>query len=348
MFRRSELKDRISEKMEEFTAEFLKSYPKLLEKYPLHMYDKEIRSYTEYYKFNFFGPKLVKIFDVIEKQHNAHALALYHKLSLSAFIINTLEKLDYRNVPEQIITLYNRWFERVYRDFSTQPDSYYHHEKANFRKDLAVCRQKAIPVGGAWIVELSNIRTKYLQRNTWPNCENKATIDNKPLRKRIRIKDRIWPLLINSHLDNRIVPIVMLILKRLGVYKSYYVIHTFDRYLLRFTNEHMNRAYLNISELLKIHSDVCGIYRTSWFLDPNLEDISPHLSFLWKVPQQNGARLFCTRNPAAATKKAIRMSPIRKRLYEKGEYRPMYYAYVWPREKFLNWADEQSFLCSKK
>ncbi len=37
----------------------------------------------------------------------------------------------------------------------------------------------------------------------------------------------------------------------------------------------MNQAYMNIAELLKIHSNICGIYRESWFLDPNLKDISP-------------------------------------------------------------------------
>jgi hypothetical protein len=74
-------------------------------------------------------------------------------------------------------------------------------------------------------------------------------------------------------------------------------------------------------------------------LDPNLKEISPGLRFLWEVPQQNGAELFCTGGSDQIIKKAIAMSPLRKRLYEEGEYKPMTYAYVWPRKEVLQWAE---------
>jgi hypothetical protein len=331
------MKDRISEKVREFTAELLEFYPLLLTKYPLYLYDKEIKPYTEYYSFIFFSPKLVKIFDRIEKQYNANAVALYHKLSLSTFMLDTIEKLESQNVPVRIIALYHKWFDRVYRDFSVQPDSYYHHEKDPFRKDLAVCRRKAIPVGGAWIVELSRIITKNQLTNFWLYGEKKAstTFINKRLRK------RVLTLLHRLRLDDRIIPILMLILERLSVYRPYYVIHTVDRYLPRFNERQMNQAYMNISELLKLHSNICGIYRESWFLDPNLKDISPELSFLWEVPKKNGAKLFHTETSDEAVKKAIIMSPLRRKLYEEGEYMPMSYAYIWPRDEFLRWTSEQ-------
>lgn len=331
------MKDRISEKVREFTTELLESYPLVLKKYPLRLYEKEIKSYPEFYSFIYFSPKLVKIFDSIEKQYNANAVVLYHKLSLSTFILDTLEKLDSQNVPKRIIAIYHQWFERVYRDFSVQDDSYYHHEKDTFRKDLAVCRRWAVPVGGAWIIELSRVRNKYLMTKVWPYSEKKVktTFIIKQLSK------RVMTLLIRLRLDNSIMPILMLILERLKIYRLYYVIHTVDRYLPRFTKEQLNQAYLNISELLKIHSNICGIYRASWFLDPNLKDISPGLGFLWEIPLQNGAKLFRTKTTEEAIKRAIAMSPLRKRLYEKGEYRPIIYAYVWPREEFLQWAQNQ-------
>ena len=125
-------------------------------------------------------------------------------------------------------------------------------------------------------------------------------------------------------------------------YRSYYTIHTVDRYLPRFTEQQMSQAYINIAELLKLNKNICGIYRKSWFLDPNLKEISPGLRFLWEVPQQNGADLFCTGDSDQVIKKAIAMSPLRKRLYEEGKYKPINYAYVWPREKLLQWADNRS------
>lgn len=331
------MKDRLSEKVRKFTSELLESYPLLLTKYPLHLYNKGIKSYTEYHSFIFFSPKLVNIFNRIEKQYNVNTVALYHKLSISIFILDTLEKLNSQNLPEEIIALYYKWFERIYRDFSVQPDSYYHHEKDSFRKDLAVSRRKAIPVGGAWIVELSRRVIKNQLTNSWLYGEKKGitTFINKQLKKSVLM------LLIKLRLDDSMIPILMLILERLRVYRPYYVIHTVDRYLPRFNEEQMNQAYLNISELLKIHLNICGIYRESWFLDPNLKDISPKLSFLWEVPQQNGAKLFKTETSDEDVKKAIMMSPLRKRLYKGGEYTPMTYAYIWPRDEFLQWVSKQ-------
>ena len=334
------MKERLSEKVRKFISELLESYPLLLTKYPLYLYNKEIKSYTDYHSFIFFSPKLVNLFNRIEKQYSINTVVLYHKLSISIFMLDALEKLNSQNLPEEIKALYHKWFERVYRDFCIQPDSYYHHEKDSFRKDLAVCKQKVIPVGGAWIVELSRVIAKNQLTNSWLYSEKKeiTTFINKQLKK------RVLTLLVKLHLDDSMIPILMLLLERLKVYRPYYVIHTVDRYLLRFNEEQMNQAYLNISELLKIHSNICGIYRESWFLDPNLKDISPELSFLWEVPQQNGAKLFQTETSEEDVKKAIMLSPLRKRLYKQGKYTPMTYAYIWPRDEFLQWANKQKLL----
>ena len=43
--------------------------------------------------------------------------------------------------------------------------------------------------------------------------------------------------------------IVFHILKQNGL-KPYYVIHTFDRYIMRFTAQEMEKAYLRIAEML--------------------------------------------------------------------------------------------------
>ena len=298
----------------------------------------------EYFNLIFFSSRLVKIFDGIKEEYDAHAVALYHKLALSTFLLDTLNKFNSQNIPERIIALYRKWFERVYRDFSVQHDSYYHDEKESFCKDLAVCSLKAIPVGGAWVVEPSRVSTKFLLKKVWPYFEEKAHMNftKNRHRGRKRIREKVVTLLIRLRINKSMAPILMLFLERLKVYRFCYVIHTVGRYLPRFTSEQMNQAYMNIADLLKIHSNICGIYRESWFLDPNLKDISPELSYLWEVPKQNGATLFCIGNPHKAANKAIVMSPLRKRLYEKGEYSPMNYAYVWPREELLRWANLNS------
>ena len=339
------LNDPISEKVRKYSVELSEFYPLLLTKYPLNLYDKEIHSYKEYFNLVFFSSALVGIFDRIKKEYDAHAVALYHKIALSTFLLDTLNKFDSQNFPERIRALYCRWFERVYKDLSVQPDSYYHYEKESFCKDLAVCCLKALPVGGAWVVEPSRVSTKFLLKKVWPYLEERAHVNftkNKQKGKK-RIRERVVTLLIRLRLNKTIIPILTLFLETLKVYRLHYVIHTVGRYLPRFTKEQMNQAYMNIADLMKIHPSICGIYRESWFLDPNLKCISPELSYLWEVPQQNGATLFCVGNYHKAVKKATFMSPFRKRLYEEGKYRPMNYAYVWPREELLRWANMVSW-----
>jgi hypothetical protein len=110
----------------------------------------------------------------------------------------------------------------------------------------------------------------------------------------------------------------------------------------KFTMEKLNTAYLNIAELLKAFPDIRGVFRRSWFLDPNLKEISPGLRFLWEVPQQNGADLFQTTTTDDDVKNAITMSPLRQKLYEEGTFRPATHAYVWPRKEFLLWANNMT------
>jgi hypothetical protein len=204
-----------------------------------------------------------------------------------------------------------------------------------------VCSLKAIPVGGAWVVELSRVCTTFKLMKGWPCFRNSAYIFLGEDRNRgiKTVKEKILTLLVNYRLNKGILSLFLFLFKILNVYKLYYVIHTVDRYLPRFNKEQMNKAYINIANLLEINPDIYGIYRESWFLDPCLKNISPELAYLWEVPQQSGAKLFCIGNPHKAANKAISLSPLRKRLYEKGEYKPMNYAYVWPREELLSWAN---------
>lgn len=133
--------------------ELSESYPNLLLKYPLQKYIMEIKSYRKYYSYGYVSPKLIKIFDDIVKEFSVGALALYHKLALCAFILDTLKHLNSKDTPKRIIELYHDGFKRVVRDLSIQPDSYYHHIIDSFLKDVAICSRRAIPVGGAWLVD---------------------------------------------------------------------------------------------------------------------------------------------------------------------------------------------------
>jgi hypothetical protein len=189
-------------------------------------------------------------------------------------------------------------------DFSKQPDDYYDHRCQSFVLDVMVCTLRSIPVGGAWIAEIRSVG--------------------------------LSPFF-GGGVKQLFSYLYFIIFKAHG-FSPYLTTHTVARTLRHFNEHQMNLTYLRMVELMKRNPRIKGLYRRSWFLDPNLEEMSPKLGYLIKVPLQNGARLF----PAGSTKNdikyALAVSRIRRRLYEEGKYLPTGYAYIWPRKEFLLFA----------
>jgi len=249
--------------------------------------------------------KLKRALEQVASQYGAHALALYFKLALCAFISDALERLNSMKLTDEIVRLYHEWFQRVLDDFSTQPDDYYDHRCPSFGVDVGICSLRDIPIGGAWILET----------------------------RRVGLRP-FWGGGVRQFFDY----LQFVILKGRG-FGPYYTTHTAPRYLDRFSEQEMNLCYQRIAELMKLHPNVKGYYRRSWFLDPNLEDISPRLGYLRKVPLQNGAKLFAACSTQTEVNYALAASSTRRRLYEQGKYLPTGYALIWPRREFLAWAD---------
>jgi len=117
---------------------------------------------------------------------------------------------------------------------------------------------------------------------------------------------------------------------------GYYQIHTHNRELNEFNEQGWNDCYIRIAEMLEKHEEVKGLFGASRFYDPQLENISPRLMYLQKIPLQNGAVCFsagedCTGNALAKSKTRIK-------LYQEGKYIFMSYLLVWPRKELIKWA----------
>jgi len=122
-----------------------------------------------------------------------------------------------------------------------------------------------------------------------------------------------------------------------GEHQLYVVIHTADRERHKFTPKHMTRGYHYIAELLTLRTDLKGVYRASWFLDPALEKISPRLVFLRKLPCDNGAEL--TYLGINNEGKALEAAPARQLAYARGDYIPRTFAYHWQRSELIAWSN---------
>lgn len=278
-----------------------------MEDFPVEFYKDDVRSYPNSVSYTYISPKLRTILKELRSRYYIQALILYHKLALSIFIKSAIEELDDRKLPESILRLYQSWFERVLNDFGQQPDNYYNLKKDEIRKDIGVCSLRLIPIGGPWLVDTCSVGVRPL-------------ISSGPM--------KFFDYL------------AFVSFKAKG-FKPFYRIHNYFRYLPRFNPEEMDRAYLRVAELLENNQGIKGLYRSSWFLDPEMDDISPHLSYLRKVPEQNGAKVFRVGVRKSDIKSAIQLSLERRGLYEEGKYIPTIYAYIWPRKDLLKWAAGQ-------
>ena len=121
--------------------------------------------------------------------------------------------------------------------------------------------------------------------------------------------------------------------------KPYYEIHTHLPLVSEFNQQNWELNYKDISELLTAHSDVKGVFRASWFLDPQLANISPNLSYLRTFPLANGAGLFYVGEDHSNS--AFARSQTRKKLQQEGKYTPYTYLLIWHRNSLLRFFNEK-------
>jgi hypothetical protein len=256
--------------------------------------------------------KLKRAYEQIKSQYGPHVLSLYLKLALCCFISDSLERLKHKKLPDEIVNLYHEWFNWVLEDFSKRPDDYYSYRCQSFALDVMICSLRIIPIGGAWVVEIRNVGLR--------------------------------PFFGGG--VKQFFSYLYFIIFKAGGFSPYVTTHTATRTLRHFNEQQMNLAYLNIAELLKLNPRIKGIYRRSWFLDPKLEDISPKLGYLRKVPLQNNAKLFAACSTKKDVKYALTVSRTRRRLYKEGKYLPTGYAFIWPRKDFLLFATKDKLKTS--
>jgi hypothetical protein len=125
---------------------------------------------------------------------------------------------------------------------------------------------------------------------------------------------------------------------RLGGFRPFIQIHTHLSYLDEFNEEGRNECYRCCVDLYQLKPALLGMFGSSWFYDPLLADISPHLNYLRDVPMAGGAELFFVGTGDGAIDGALITSQTRRKLYEAGRYLPTTYLIAWGKKAQTAWA----------
>lgn len=116
--------------------------------------------------------------------------------------------------------------------------------------------------------------------------------------------------------------------------------HVDRRAIREFNVEGYRRFYHRVADILRVRQSIRGMMSQSWLLDPALQNISPELGYLHSEPAQAGAVFFPAYGDERAVADALRLSPHRRKLHEAGQYQPLSYTMVWPRNALLRWSEQ--------
>jgi hypothetical protein len=231
-------------------------------------------------------------------------LADYNRYILVSYLATfTLEDARYR-LPASVCALYGPELARILRQLQTLDDDFFNLSNDRFRKDLAIVTHRLIPVGAEFAEGGAGVPRRVLFANG------------------IR----------------QLVAAAWFIAVRCGGLRPFFALHAHTLSLERFSPEGWLESYHRLAELLELNPRRRGWISASWFLDPGLATISPHLAYLREVPSENGATLLFVCHHRDGSSGALTRSSVRQSLFAEGKYVPASYMRIWPRRSLIAWS----------
>ena len=129
-----------------------------------------------------------------------------------------------------------------------------------------------------------------------------------------------------------------LLFARTGGFRPFFEIHAHKLYMEEFSAEGRRECYRCCADLYALHPDMLGMYAGSWFYDPAVAVLSPHLAYLREDPVAGGSACLFVAHDEQALSYSTAKSEKRRAAWAAGKYRPASYALVWPRRAQIAWA----------
>jgi hypothetical protein len=234
-----------------------------------------------------------------------------HETILGALLLDTLligvpENIAAKQIPQLFISEFYEQLQRIARKLKVGPVDYMALDNDIYLKDLGICRLEIYPGRAALIEKHSGIPRSLAFNNGFGQF----------------LKALKLAILSGGHFA----PYFELHLHRPMVNPS------------TFSESGWDRCYHLAAELLRYFPEYHGIIGGSWFFDPEIQKISPNLSYLRQRPLEGGAYFFRVGSSQADIIKATTLSKERQKLHEEGKYNPVSYMMVWPRKKIIAWS----------
>jgi hypothetical protein len=152
------------------------------------------------------------------------------------------------------------------------------------------------------------------------------------------LKGRVGPKLIFRDVISARSPHSALAYAACRGWGPWYSNHLDLRAMKEFSPKGWTSSFIRIAEMLKLNPHVRGVAGVSWFHDPCVGAISPHLGYI-QTPTHHGAFLAHLGSGSRHVDNATVRSFVRTKLFEEGKYLPTCYLLAWPRKSLISWAE---------
>jgi hypothetical protein len=122
-------------------------------------------------------------------------------------------------------------------------------------------------------------------------------------------------------------------------YRPFAEFHTHERMRHLFTPAGWEYCFRRLPAVFRSYPELRGVVGGSWFFDPQIETISPNLSFVRDVSRRWGAMFLHAGVAPDGAGGAFAMSPHRRDLYNRGMYLPTIYFMVAAKSRILKHAE---------
>ena len=245
------------------------------------------------------GERIKRLESLLRKESSAK-LVTYNRYLLR-YLLDHFDLDESRlKLPDSVRRLYPAELDRISEQLSSFEHEYFSFDADPFVKDVALLTHRLLPVGAEFVSPQSGLSRKVIF------CGG----------------------LLQSARFLRCIA-------QMGSSKPLLELHMHPLVTGNFNPNGWLDTYDHLADLLLANDKFLGIQSTSWFLDPQVKTISPHLAYLREVPELCGARFFYVTTDLTGNSGALTRSTHRRRLFEAGLYRPRLYLRIWPREDLL-------------
>jgi hypothetical protein len=234
----------------------------------------------------------------------AEQKAVWGACLLSDLIARAPQRLADFPTPDSVLPHTAYQFSRILNDLDKAPTEPRDLFNDLFQKDLALCRLAAFPCVAQLVDKNSGIPRGQVAKNL------------------LREPARLVAMGLSSRFR----------------YAPTFEAHTHVPMMKGFTPAGWDQCFLLAADLLAQYPQYLGLSSTSWFYDPEMDRVSPGLSFLHKRPLSGGAFLLREGQSPEFLRNSLFNSKPRRQLYEAGKYVPTGWTFVWPRQALLEWA----------